>query len=342
MVPMADQLAEPHILCTDLVRIFTADGVEVQALQGLNLRVGAGEMVAVVGASGSGKSTLLTILSGLDTATAGVARVAGHDLLSMRSRERVAYQRRTVGFVWQQTSRNLLPYLTAGENVALAMNVARSHRGAERARRVDELLELTGVGEARDRRPAELSGGQQQRVAIAVALANSPLVLLADEPTGELDEATSAAVLEAMRGVNEELGVTTLIVTHDPTVSDHVRRTVQIRDGRTSTEVLRSTHVDEHGAEQHVAEEFAVLDRVGRLQLPHEFVQRLELRERVRLALEPDHVGVWPGHEGADAAPRRVGEEPPASGDPAAADRPAGSGRHAASADPVRPGQEEE
>jgi len=337
MVPMADQLAEPHILCTDLVRIFTADGVEVQALQGLNLRVGAGEMVAVVGASGSGKSTLLTILSGLDTATAGVARVAGHDLLSMRSRERVAYQRRTVGFVWQQTSRNLLPYLTAGENVALAMNVARSHRGAERARRVDELLELTGVGEARDRRPAELSGGQQQRVAIAVALANSPLVLLADEPTGELDEATSAAVLEAMRGVNEELGVTTLIVTHDPTVSDHVRRTVQIRDGRTSTEVLRSTHVDEHGAEQHVAEEFAVLDRVGRLQLPHEFVQRLELRERVRLALEPDHVGVWPGHEGADAAPRRVGEEPLASGDPDAT-RPARSGRHAASAPPATAG----
>jgi ABC-type lipoprotein export system ATPase subunit len=221
----------------------------------------------------------------------------------MGSRERVAYQRRTVGFVWQQTSRNLLPYLTAGENLAVAMNVARTHRGADRARRVDELLELTGVGEARDRRPAELSGGQQQRVAIAVALANAPLVLLADEPTGELDEETSAAVLEAMRGVNEELGVTTLIVTHDATVSGHVRRTVQIRDGRTSTEVLRSTRVDEHGAEEHVAEEFAVLDRVGRLQLPHEFVQNLQLRDRVRLALEPDHVGVWPGHDGADAAP---------------------------------------
>jgi len=108
-----------------------------------------------------------------------------------------------------------------------------------------------------------------------------------------------------MRGVNDELGVTTLIVTHDPTVSGHVRRTVQIRDGRTSTEVLRSTRVDEHGAEEHVAEEFAVLDRVGRLQLPHEFMQNLELRDRVRLALESDHVGVWPGHEGSDAAPRR-------------------------------------
>ena len=278
------ETTEPHILCTDLVRIFTADGVEVQALQGLNLRVDPGEMVAVVGASGSGKSTLLTILSGLDTATAGVARVAGHDLLTMGSRERVAYQRRTVGFVWQQTSRNLLPYLTAGENIALAMNVARTRRGAERAHRVDELLELTGVG-------------------------------------------------EAMRGVNEELGVTTLIVTHDPTVSGHVRRTVQIRDGRTSTEVLRSRRVDEHGAEEHVAEEFAVLDRVGRLQLPHEFVQSLALRDRVRLALEPDHVGVWPGHEGADAPPRRVASnsEPPAASGPDDA-APTHRGRHAAPA----------
>ncbi|WP_350349226.1 ABC transporter ATP-binding protein [Agromyces sp. G08B096] len=295
---------EPHIRCVDLVRIFSADGVEVQALQGLNLRVDPGEMVAVVGASGSGKSTLLTILSGLDTATAGSAHVAGHDLLAMRSRERVAYRRHTVGFVWQQTSRNLLPYLTAAENIGLALAVARTAKGRRRAERAGELLDLLGVADLADRRPAELSGGQQQRVAIAVALANRPLVLLADEPTGELDEATSVEVLEAMRGVNDALGVTTLIVTHDPTVSDHVRRTVQIRDGRTSTEVLRSTRVDEHGDEQAIAEEFAVLDRVGRLQLPHDFVESLQLRERVRLALEPDHVSVFPGHDGAghDAA----------------------------------------
>jgi ABC-type lipoprotein export system ATPase subunit len=325
-------MTEPHILCTDLVRIFSADGVEVQALQGLNLRVDAGEMVAVVGASGSGKSTLLTILSGLDTATAGVARVAGHDLLTMRSRERVAYQRQTVGFVWQQTSRNLLPYLTAAENVALAMNVAGAHRGVARTQRVDELLDLLDVGGERDRRPGELSGGQQQRVAIAVALANGPLVLLADEPTGELDESTSAAVLDAMQSVNGELGVTTLIVTHDPTVSGHVRRTVQIRDGRTSTEVLRSTRVDEHGTEEHIAEEFAVLDRVGRLQLPHEFMQSLELRDRVRLALETDHVGVWPGHEGSDAAPR-----PDAAASAPPAPRSGRHGRHAAPAETVEP-----
>jgi ABC-type lipoprotein export system ATPase subunit len=300
--------SEPHILCTDLVRIFSADGVEVQALQGLNLRIDPGELVAVVGASGSGKSTLLTILSGLDTATAGVARVAGHDLLAMGARERVRYQRHTVGFVWQQTSRNLLPYLTAAENVALAMNVARTRRGAAREQRIAELLDLLEVSDAADRRPGELSGGQQQRVAIAVALANDPTVLLADEPTGELDEATSVSVLQAMRGVNEQLGVTMLIVTHDPSVSEHVRRTVQIRDGRTSTEVLRSTRVDAAGAIEAVAEEFAVLDRVGRLQLPQEFVTGLALRDRVRLALEPDHVSVWPGHDGAVPRPAASAE----------------------------------
>lgn len=283
--------ATPHILCTDLVRVFTAQGVEVQALQGLNLRVDRGEMVALVGASGSGKSTLLTILSGLDTPTAGSAMVAGTDLLTMRGRQRVEYQRHTVGFVWQQTSRNLLPYLTAAENVAMAMAVAGT---PNRVTRVPELLELLEVTHCADRRPSEMSGGEQQRVAIAVAIANDPVVLLADEPTGELDEATSAEVLEAMRTVNQELGVTTLIVTHDPTVSGHVRRTIQIRDGRTSTEVLRRTAVDEHGQEQHIAEEFAVLDRVGRLQLPADFTTSLGMRDRVRLALEADHIGVFP------------------------------------------------
>ena len=205
------ETTEPHILCTDLVRIFTADGVEVQALQGLNLRVDPGEMVAVVGASGSGKSTLLTILSGLDTATAGVARVAGHDLLTMGSRERVQYQRHTVGFVWQQTSRNLLPYLTAGENIALAMNVARSRRGAERARRVDELLELTGVGEARDRRPGELSGGQQQRVGIARAIVARPRALIADEPTGQLDSRTAATVMDLIGDLVHTQGIAAIV-----------------------------------------------------------------------------------------------------------------------------------
>lgn len=287
--PAAVQAPGGEIVCEDLVRIFATGGVEVQALQGLTLHVRAGDLVAIVGASGSGKSTLLTILSGLDKPTAGKASVAGHDLLTLSGRRRVAYQRRTVGFVWQETARNLLPYLSAAENVALPMSLAgRYERG-----RVQELLELLGVGHCADRRPEHMSGGEQRRVAIAVAVANDPQVLLADEPTGELDEATSAEVLGTLRAVNAALGVTVLIVTHDPTVSEHVRRTVQIRDGRTSTEVLRRSETDAQGAERHVAEEFAVLDRVGRMQLPVDFVSALELKDRVRLALESDHVGVW-------------------------------------------------
>jgi len=283
----------PQVECTDLVRIFAAEGVEVQALQGLTLRVERGELTAVVGASGSGKSTLLTILSGLDLPSAGSARVAGHDLLAMNARERTRYRRHTVGFVWQQTSRNLLAYLTAAENVAMALAVGRSRR-RQRAARIDELLDLLEVGKVRDRLPAQMSGGQQQRVAIAVALANAPEVLFADEPTGELDEVSSQLVFDALRDVNERLGVTVLIVTHDQRVAHQVRRTVQIRDGRLSTEVLRSTRLDEHGVERHHAEEYAVLDRVGRLQLPQDYLESLSLKDLVRLELETDHVKVHP------------------------------------------------
>jgi ABC-type lipoprotein export system ATPase subunit len=292
------------ILCRDLVRIFTAEGVEVQALQGLTLEVQPGELTAIVGASGSGKSTLLNILSGLDIPTAGGASVEGHDLLAMKERDRIDYRRHTVGFVWQQTARNLIPYLTAAENIALTLAVAgmpRRSRGARTA----ELLDMLDIAELGDRMPSQLSGGQQQRVAIAVALANAPKVLLADEPTGELDEANSALVLQTMRDVNERLGVTVLIVTHDPAVSEHVRRVVQIRDGRTSTETLRRTDVSDSGEERHIAEEFAVLDRVGRMQLPADYVRALELRDRVRLDLAPDHVEVFrsdPARAGAPPA----------------------------------------
>ncbi|TPQ24019.1 ABC transporter ATP-binding protein [Streptomyces sporangiiformans] len=274
------------VVCDNLVRVYRTDEVEVQALQGLDLVVEEGECMALVGASGSGKSTLLSILSGLDLPTAGRALVAGHDLLAMRRRERLGYRRRTVGFVWQQTGRNLLPYLTALENVALPMKYTRvPHR--KRSARAAELLDVLGVAYCRDRRPAELSGGEQQRVAVAVATANAPRVLLADEPTGELDTASGEEVFAALRRANEELGATVLVVTHDPLVSGQVRRTVRIRDGRTSTETLR-------GPDGAGAEEFTVLDRAGRLQLPRDYVDRYGLRGRVRLTAEPDHVGIWP------------------------------------------------
>ncbi|MFE1904601.1 ABC transporter ATP-binding protein [Streptomyces gardneri] len=280
------------IACDRLVRIFTTDGVEVQALQGLDLLVKEGELMALVGASGSGKSTLMNILAGLDVPTAGAARVAGCDLLAMDGKERLRYRREVVGFVWQQTARNLLPYLTAAQNVALPMQLrGRTKRKAERA---EELLSMLGIADARDRRPHQLSGGQQQRVAIAVALANNPAVLLADEPTGELDSATGEQVFAAFRRANEELGTTIVIVTHDQAVASEVRRTVAIRDGRTSSEVLRRTEVDELGQESTVAREYAMLDRAGRLQLPADYTQALGMEHRVALELEQDHIGVWP------------------------------------------------
>jgi ABC-type lipoprotein export system ATPase subunit len=280
------------IACEGLVKIYKTSDLEVVALQGLDLEVEEGELTAVVGASGSGKSTLLSILAGLDTPSAGKVTVAGHDLLSMKARRRTEYRRSTVGFVWQQTARNLLPYLSAVRNVELPMAMA-GVAAAERRRRANELLDLVGMGERASHRPRQLSGGQQQRVAIAVALANRPKVLLADEPTGELDSTTAAEVFHTIQTVNRETGVTGFIVTHDTLVSDAVGRTIRIRDGRISTETLRrARHPDT--TELH-AEEYAVLDRVGRLQLPEEYVEALGLHRRVRLVLEGDHIEVWPG-----------------------------------------------
>ncbi|GGK91423.1 ABC transporter ATP-binding protein [Sphaerisporangium melleum] len=281
------------IVCESLVRIYQSGSVEVQALQGLDLVVDSGEMVAVVGASGSGKSTLLSILAGIDAPTAGRARVDRWNLLAMSRADRVHYRRHTVGYVRQQTASNLVPYLTARQMVDLPMTAARTPARTRRAR-ATELLDTLGVGHCADRRPAQLSGGQQMRVAIAVALANDPRVLLADEPTGELDTTTSAEVFSALRDVNRELGVTVVIVTHDPEVSGQVERTVAIRDGRTSSEVVRRTATGTDGDTQVIAEEYAVMDRAGRVQVPHDYREALALTRRVRLTLEADHVSIRP------------------------------------------------
>jgi len=278
------------ISCDNLVKIFKVADLEVVALQGLDLLVNQGEMIAIVGASGSGKSTLMNILGGLEVPSAGRAVVAGYELSTVGRRERTRYRRQVVGFVWQQTARNLLPYLSAVENVEMPMILNRS---GNRARAL-ELLRLVGVEERADHRPDRLSGGEQQRVAIAVALANAPEVLLADEPTGELDTATSAEIFDLMRSVNSDLGTTVVIVTHDPLVSEQVQRTVAIRDGRTSSETLRRGRMSEEGEHEMVAEEFAVLDRAGRLQLPRAHVEALGLEGRVRVHLEDDHIEIWP------------------------------------------------
>jgi ABC-type lipoprotein export system ATPase subunit len=299
------------IVCDRLVRIYSAEGIEVQALQGLDLVIAPGELTAMVGASGSGKSTLMNILAGLDAPTAGVVRVAGHDLGVMSARERVRYRRSVVGFIWQQTSRNLLPYLTGLQNVQVPLRFAGVSRSARRSRAFD-LLEVLGVAHCARRRPDEMSGGEQQRVAIGVALAGAPRLLLADEPTGELDTETAAAVFGALQTANSELGVTVLVVTHDLEVSGMVRRVIAIADGRTSTETLRSDSTDGGGLGHGV--EYAVLDRSGRLQLPQEMTDALGMRDRVRLEAEPDHIGVWPDSSSAlpttSAAPLGTDAQP--------------------------------
>jgi ABC-type lipoprotein export system ATPase subunit len=289
------------IVCEQLVRIYKTDALEVQALQGLDLRVAEGELTALVGASGSGKSTLLSILAGLDSPTAGSVRVAGRELAGLGYRERLGYRRSTVGFVWQNPAGNLLPHLTAAQNVALPMRLNRVPRAARRER-AESLLDSLGVSHCRDRVPGQMSGGEKQRTAIATALANTPRVLLADEPTGELDSESADTVFEGLRTANREHGVTVLIVTHDAGIAGQVRRTVAIRDGRTSTETLRrqgtqagAPHGEPTGGmPPEYAVEYAMVDRVGRLQLPREFTEAYGIRDRVRLTREPGHVGVWP------------------------------------------------
>src|SRR5215469_11428632 len=305
--------ADALIVCDRVVRIYSGDGLEVQALQGLDLLVEEGELTAVVGASGSGKSTLMNILSGLDAPTAGSVRVAGHDIGALSPRDRLGYRRTVIGFIWQQAARNLLPYLTCRQNVITPMRLARAARG-ERRRRADELLAAFGVTHCAERTPGELSGGEQQRVAIATALANRPRVLLADEPTGELDTAAAASVFDALQTANAELGVTILLVSHDPAVAERVRRTVAIRDGRTSTELLRHDTTDEAGNAASHAVEYAVMDRAGRVQLPREMTRPLGMRQRVRLESMPDHIGVWP-----DQARAAEENESPAAAEASAA-----------------------
>jgi putative ABC transport system ATP-binding protein len=279
-----------QITCEGLVRIYKRKGVEVVALQGLDLHVRQGELVAIVGASGSGKSTLLNILAGLDAPSAGRAEVAGHDLLGMGRGERRHYRLRTCGFVWQRSADNLVPYLSAAQNVDLPQRLAGASR-SERGHRTEVLLDQLGIAGAAEQRPGELTGGQQQRLAIATALANEPQVLFCDEPTGDLDTAESHEVYGALQQVNEAHGTTVVVVTHDPAVAGEVRRTVAIRDGRTASETLRGA-TDGTGPQ-----EYAVLDRVGRLQLPRDFVAALGLQHRVRVELVGDHIEIRPEEE---------------------------------------------
>jgi ABC-type lipoprotein export system ATPase subunit len=275
--------------CEGLVHIYKAAELEVVALQGLDLEVGSGEMVAIAGRSGSGKTTLMNILAGLDRPSAGVVRVSGRDLNRISPIEQERYRRDVVGYVLQHSLGNIAPYLSAVENVqaATVSGAARS-----RPRLAVELLDRLGLGDRLSMRPAQLAGHETQRLALAVALANRPHLLLADEPTAELDTAAAAQLLSDLTGVLREDGTAAVIVTHDPQVETYVDRVVMIRDGRTSSE---RRWVEREGELIH--DELAIMDRAGRIQLPRAYVDRLGLRGRVRLHLEADRISILPAED---------------------------------------------
>jgi len=274
--------SDPLIICESLIKVYSIAGLEVQALQGLDLTVAPGELMGIVGASGSGKSTLLNILGGLDRPTAGHIWVDNQNLLQLSDQAMNHYRRQTVGFIWQQGTRNLMPYLTAIENVQLPMTLA-GHMGRPARERAKMLLELVGLAERQHHHLEQLSGGEQQRVAIALALVNQPKLLLADEPTGEVDNATAQVIYEIFRNLNRELGLTILIVSHDPGVAKYVNRVVAVRDGKLASETMR--RVAAEGAETHETMEWVVLDSAGRLQVPKEYLQHFNIKRRAQLEL---------------------------------------------------------
>ncbi len=311
-MPRKVLLAPPEnvmIRCDNLVKIYKTTDMEVMALQGLDLTVERGEVVGIVGASGSGKSTLLNMLGGLDKPSAGALFIDGKDMLKLGEKELIEYKRKTVGFVWQKNARNLIPYLSAVENVEMPMLLSGY---AERRKRAEELLSMVGLSERKNSLLGQLSGGEQQRAAIAVALANHPKLLLADEPTGAVDTKTAGNVLNVFKRLNKETGVTIVIVTHDVSLSKSIDRVVAIRDGKTSSELIRRKP-EMYGAvsfeklsemqqseiramqENQGHEELILLDRAGRLQIPKDYLEALGIKggDKVRLQLEEEKISIF-------------------------------------------------
>ena len=281
-----EETTPAYVEANDLFKIYKPADLEVVALRGVDLEVRAGELIGIVGASGSGKTTLLNILAGLERPSAGRIRVGERDLLDITDQDLVAYRRREVGFVWQATGRNLVPYLSVRDNIELPQAIAGAGK-RQRRERAEELLEALQMSDKGRRYPSELSGGEQQRVAIAVALANNPPLLLADEPTGELDTNMAEDVFRMLQRINRRFGVTIIIVTHYAGIARWVDRVVRIRDGRIGSEsYLMSSYRGDEGQE----EEYLVVDRAGRLQLPREYVEQLSL-EGLATAGMDEHTG---------------------------------------------------
>ena len=304
--PGQPQGPEPYIRCQDLFKIYKRAELEVVALRGVDLTVQQGEVVAIIGASGSGKSTLLNVLAGLDRPSAGQVTVGSRDLLDMSDRELVKYRRLEVGFVWQATARNLIPYLTSRDNIELPMAIAGAELGA-RHRRSAELLAALDMEEKSARYPHQLSGGEQQRIAIGVALANSPPLLLADEPTGELDTDNATRIFDMLRRVNQLFQVTVIMVTHYPGVAQHVDRVIHIRDGRISSESFLVPTFQRDG--DSVVQEYLVVDRAGRLQLPQDYLTQLQLSGLAKADIDERRVTLEPPP--ATLGAPRVSEPPP-------------------------------
>lgn len=301
------------VVCENLVRIYKVEDLEVVALQGLDLVVQRGEMLGIVGNSGSGKTTLMNILGGLDFPSAGKVSVDGIDLLSLSGRSLNDYQRTKVGFVWQQTSRNLVPYLTAQENIELPMTMAWNGSLKQQHEWSGELLNAVGLHERRSHRLTQLSGGEQQRVAIAVALANRPVLLLGDEPTGEVDSTTAQTIMDTFRKLGKLMDLTVIIVTHDPRIARQVDRVVAIRDGKISSEIVRQVGPREspprnpfmrpdpaaeaarlEEKEAITYHEYVVLDSAGRLQIPREWLEKLQIGKRAQLDLQENTIHINP------------------------------------------------
>lgn len=314
----------PLIVCSGLVKIFQVADLEIVALQGLDLEVAQGEILALVGPSGSGKSTLLNAIGGLDRPSAGKLEVGGQNLLKMSQVELTRYRREQVGFVWQQTARNLLPYLTARENIELLMRLS-GHSGRECREWSSELLESVDMTEYAGQKPTQLSGGQQQRIAIACGLANRPKILLADEPTGEVDWTTAQRILTLLRDLREHYGITIVMVTHDPRVAEQADRVVAIRDGQTSSETIqvtalrdalslthRPSHSSAHTSStpSPTVEELVVLDRAGRLQLPSDQRILAGIGRRARVELVEGGILIRPGDDDHPVAGNGRAESP--------------------------------
>jgi len=282
-----DKLSQPNteeymVKADGLVKIYKTKETEVLALQGLDMEVKKGELTALIGNSGSGKSTFLNMIGGIDRPSAGSLWVDGKNLFTMSEKELADYKRDTVGFVWQNNGRNMLPFLPVLENIMLPMNISGAKKKRERAL---ELLERVGLSSKKNSRMNMLSGGEQQRIAIAIALSNSPKLLLADEPTGSVDTKTANYIFDIFSELNAD-GQTILIVTHDIQLSKKVKRVVAIRDGKISSErVLKEGYKDrvrESGIDWFAEEsqdEYAVLDRAHRVQLPQELLAEVGITD---------------------------------------------------------------